>query len=124
MMFLRLVHENINRNSNDNSMRIKFPTCLFLTGDGDTGVRTAHTNGVLSLDSEAVCLALLQSGDVDMVVADSLECDPVGLALFLVLNNKAGDFTSTGAVGPLPCQPHFCLVCISVVEVLGGARRI
>lgn len=101
-----------------------FHTCLFLTRDRDTGVRTAHTNGILCLDPEAVSFALLQTTNVGMVVADCLEGDPVSLAFFLVLHNKAGDFTSTCAVWPLPCQPHFRLVRISVVEVFGWARRV
>lgn len=101
-----------------------FLTCLLLAGDRDAGVRTAHANGVLSLDPESVSLALLQTSDVGVVVADCLEGDPVSLAFFLVLHDKASDFTSACAVGPLPCQPHLGLVCISVVQVFGWARRI
>lgn len=99
-------------------------TCLLLARDRDTGVGTAHTNGILGLDPEAVCLALLQVGDVGVVVADRLKGDPVCLAVFLVLHDKAGDFTAACSIGPLPSQPHFCLVCISMVQVLGWARRI
>lgn len=99
-------------------------TCLLLAGDRDASVRTAHTNGILSLDPKAVSLALLKTGDVGMVVAHGLESDPVSLAFFLVLYNEASDFTSTSAVRPLPCQPHLRFVCISVVQVLGWARRI
>ncbi len=84
------------------SIRIMFLTCLLLAGDRDTSVRAAHTNGVLSLDPKAVSLALLQTGDMGMVVADRLEGDPVSLALFLVLHDEAGNFTSAGAVWPLP----------------------
>lgn len=99
-------------------------TCLLLAGDRDTSVRTAHTNGVLSLDPKAVSLALHQTSDVGVLIGHGLEGDPVSLALFLVLHDEAGDFTSTCAVRPLPCQPHLCLLCISVVQVLGWARRI
>lgn len=99
-------------------------TCLLLAGDRDTGVGTAHANGILGLDPEAVSLALLQVGDVSVVVADRLEGDPVRLAVFLVFYDKAGDFAATCSIGPLPRQPHVSLVCISVVQVLGWARGI
>lgn len=101
-----------------------FLTCFLLAGDRDTGVRTAHTDGILRLNPEAISLALHQSGDVGVVVAHGLEGDPVSLAVFLVLHDEASDFTSTVAVGPLPCQPHLCLVCISMMQVFGWARRI
>lgn len=99
-------------------------TCFLLTCDGDTGVRTTHTNGILSFDPEAVSLALHQACDMGVIVAHSLEGDPVSLTLFLVLHNKASNFTSPGAVRPLPCQPNLCLLCIGVVQVLGWPRRI
>lgn len=99
-------------------------TCFLLTCDRDTGVGTAHANGVLSFDPEAVSLALLQTCDMGVIVAYGLEGDPVSLTLFLVLHNEASNFTSAGAVRPLPCQPNLCLICISMVQVLGWARRI
>lgn len=99
-------------------------TCLLLAGDGDTGVRTAHTNGILCLDPKAVSFALLQIGDMGVIIAHSLKGDPISLTLFLILHNEASDFTSTSAVRPLPFQPDFCLLCISVVQVLGWTRRI
>lgn len=105
-------------------IRVLFLTSLLLARDGNTGVRTAHTNGVLSLDSIAVSLSLHEAADVGVVAADRFICDPVGLAVFLVLQNKASDFTSTCAVRPFPSQPHLGLVCVCVVEVFGWARRI
>jgi len=99
-------------------------TCLLLASDRDTGVRTAHTNSVLSFDPKAVSFALLQTCDMGVVIGHGLEGDPVSLALFLMLHNEACNFTSTSAIWPLPHQPHLCLVCISVVKVLGWARRV
>lgn len=99
-------------------------TCLLLAGDRNTCVGTAYTNGILSLDPEAVSLAFLQVSDVSVDVADCLKSDPVRLAFFLVFYDKASDFTSACAIGPLPLQPHLCLVCICVVQVFGWARRV
>lgn len=104
--------------------RVLFLTSLLLARDGNTGIRATHSDGILSLDSIAVGLPLLQTGDVGVVVTDRFICDPVGLALFLVLQNKAGNLAPTRAVRPLPCQPHLRLVYICVVEVFGWARRI
>lgn len=107
-----------------NSTSILFLTCLLLASDRDASVRTAYADCVLRLNPEAVSLSLQQTSDMSMVVADCLEGDPVSLAIFLVLHNETGDFTSTGTVRPLPCQPHLCLICVCVVQVLGWARGI
>ena len=95
-----------------------------MTGDRNGGVGPANADGVLRFDSEAVCLALFQAGHMAMAVADRLEGHPICLAIFLVLNNEACDFTSSVAFRPLPGQPHLGLLYIGVVNVLRWTRRI
>jgi len=95
-------------------------TCLLLACNGNTGIWTAHSDGVLSLNPETVRLALNKPRHMATVVVNCLEGDPVGLTVFLV----SSDVTSSSPVRPLPFQPHLCFVSVSVVKVLRWPRGI
>lgn len=98
-------------------------TQFLLAQDGHSRVRSAKANGILSPHSEAVGLSFLQASHVTLGDTDGLPLIPLLLSFFLIFHEEACDLASSIAVRPVPDQPHFGLIHISVVQIFGRTRR-